>query len=396
MKKLLVCILFFLFVFNGFTQQTNSNGTYKIAVFAPVFIDSAFNGTTYKVTGNSLPKTILPGLDFYNGIMMAIDSLQKEKAHIEVLFYDSKNAAEPMSKILAQKVWDSVSLIIASFKDRQEIKPLADFALSKKIPLISATFPNEGGVNNNPYFILLNSTLKTHCEGIYKFLQKNYSTGNLVYIKRKGKIEDDILGIFSNMGKTTPAIPLKYKTIELSDTFTTKQLQAYLDSTKQNIVVCGTINEAFGIRLVKSLHSIKRYASVAIGMPTWDGIKEFNKAIAFDEANKGIEIIYSTPYNFSRTEKLGKLLVDKYREKYFARASDWFLKGYETMYYFSNLLAKHNTDFMKHLSDADFRQFNAFDIQPVITSKENNTINFLENKKLYFIKKQDGQIKAVY
>ncbi len=396
MKKLLVYILFSQFVINGFTQKNNQTSSYKIVVLAPIFIDSAFNGNTYKVTGNSLPKTILPGLDFYNGVMMAIDSLQKEKANIEVIFYDTKSVSEPMNKVLAQKVWDSVSLIIASFKDRQEIKPLADFALSKKIPLISATFPNEGGVSNNPYFVLLNSTLKTHCEGIYKFIQKNYSTSNLVYIKRKGKIEDDILGIFSNMGKTTPAIPLKYKTIELSDTFTTKQLQAYLDSTKQNVVICGTINETFGIRLVKALHAVKKYPAVAIGMPTWDGIKEFNRAIAFDEVNKGIELIYSTPYNFSKTDKLGKLLVEKYKDKYFARASDWFFKGYESMYYFSNLLVKYNSDFMNHLSDANFRLFNAFDIQPVLINKESTSPQFLENKKLYFVKKQDGVVKSVY
>ena len=389
-------MLVFQFALSGFAQQTNQTSAYKIVVFAPIFIDSAFNGNTYKVTGNSLPKTILPGLDFYNGVMMAVDSLQKEKANIEVIFYDTKSATEPMNKVLSQKVWDSVSLIIASFKDRQEIKPLADFALSKKIPLISATFPNEGGVSNNPYFVLLNSTLKTHCEGIYKFIQKNYSTSNLVYIKRKGKIEDDILGIFSNMGKTTPAIPLKYKTIELSDTFTTKQLQAYLDSTKQNVVICGTINETFGIRLVKALHAVKKYPAVAIGMPTWDGIKEFNRAIAFDEVNKGVEIIYSTPYHFSRTEKLGKSLVEKYKDKYFARASDWFLKGYESMYYFSTLLVKYNKDFLNHLSDADYRIFNAFDIQPVLANKENTSPNFLENKKLYFVKKQDGVVKSVY
>jgi hypothetical protein len=396
MKKLLVCILFFQFAISGFAQQTSQPSAYKIVVFAPVFIDSAFNGNTYKINGNSLPKTILPGLDFYNGVMMAVDSLQKEKANIEVIFYDTKSVAEPMNKVLSQKVWDIVSLIVVSFKDRQEIKPLADFALSKKIPLISATFPNEGGVSNNPYFVLLNSTLKTHCEGIYKFIQKNYSTSNLVYIKRKGKIEDDILGIFSNMGKTTPAIPLKYKTIELSDTFTIKQLQAYLDSTKQNVVICGTINETFGVRLVKALHAVKKYPAVAIGMPTWDGIKEFNKTIAFDEANKGIEIIYSTPYNFSKTEKLGKVLVEKYKGKYFARASDWFFKGYESMYYFSNLLVKYNSDFMNHLSDADFRLFNSFDIQPVFASKQSTSPNFLENKKLYFVKKQDGVVKAVY
>jgi hypothetical protein len=242
--KSLLCLLIFLQCTVGANSQTTTNDSvYKIAVFAPIFIDSAFNGNNYKVTGNYIPKTMLPGLDFYNGIMMAIDSLQKEKANIEVIFFDSKSSQEPMKKILALKVWDSVSLIISSFKDRADIKPLADFALSKEIPLVSATYPNDGGITENPFFILLNPTLKTHCEGIYKHIQKNYSTGNLVYVKRKGRLEDEIQSIFTEMGKTTPAIPLKYKTIELSDVFTIENLQNVLDSNRQNIVICGSVNE---------------------------------------------------------------------------------------------------------------------------------------------------------
>lgn len=393
--KSLLCLLIFLQCTVGANSQTTTNDSvYKIAVFAPIFIDSAFNGNNYKVTGNYIPKTMLPGLDFYNGIMMAIDSLQKEKANIEVIFFDSKSSQEPMKKILALKVWDSVSLIISSFKDRADIKPLADFALSKEIPLVSATYPNDGGITENPFFILLNPTLKTHCEGIYKHIQKNYSTGNLVYVKRKGRLEDEIQSIFTEMGKTTPAIPLKYKTIELSDVFTIENLQNVLDSNRQNIVICGSVNESFGIKLVNILQSNKKYSAIAIGMPTWDGLKDLNKPL-IDETNKGIEIVYSTPYYFSRNTSLVKHLASKYKETFFARASDWFYKGFETMYYFSNTLTKNKGLIFNHLTDKDFTIFNEFEIEQVLPNKDAVLPNYWENKKLYFFKKQNGITKSV-
>ena len=393
--KSLLCLLIFLQCTVGANSQTTTNDSvYKIAVFAPIFIDSAFNGNNYKVTGNYIPKTMLPGLDFYNGIMMAIDSLQKEKANIEVIFFDSKSSQEPMKKILALKVWDSVSLIISSFKDRADIKPLADFALSKEIPLVSATYPNDGGITENPFFILLNPTLKTHCEGIYKHIQKNYSTGNLVYVKRKGRLEDEIQSIFTEMGKTTPAIPLKYKTIELSDVFTIENLQNVLDSNRQNIVICGSVNESFGIKLVNILQSNKKYSAIAIGMPTWDGLKDLNKPL-IDETNKGIEIVYSTPYYFSKNTSLVKHLASKYKETFFARASDWFYKGFETMYYFSNTLTKNKGLIFNHLTDKDFTIFNEFEIEQVLPNKDAVLPNYWENKKLYFFKKQNGITKSV-
>lgn len=367
---------------------------HKIVVFAPIFLDSAFNGNIYKINSNNIPKAILPGLDFYNGIMTAIDSLQKEKNNIEVLFFDSKSTEKPLQKILAEKFWDSVSLIISSFKDRSDIKPLADFALRKEIPLVSATYPNDGGITENPFFILLNPTLRTHCESIYKHVQKNYSTGNLIYVKKKGRLEDEIQNIFLEMSKNTPAIPLKYKTIELTDSFTIRNLQNVLDSNKQNIIICGSVSETFGLRLVKTLQSNKKYSSTAIGMPTWDGIKEFNK-LSMDEKGKGVEIVYSTPYYFSRNKSLLKSLSANYKEKFFARASDWFYKGFETMYYFSNTITKNNGLIFNHLSEKKYTLFNEFEIEQVLPNKEAAIPNYWENKKLYFIKKQDGVIKSV-
>ena len=393
MKKLFLFILAFQFAHFAFSQN-EVNKPLKIAVFSPIFLDSVFNGNTYKLTNNSLPKTVLPGLEFYNGVMMAIDSLEKENIPVEIYIFDSKSGQEPMSTILEKPIWDSISFIIASFKERNEIKPLADFAAKKNIPLVSATFPNDGGVSENPFFVLVNSTLRTHCEGLYKHIQKYYSTGNMVYVKKKGNVEDAIQNIFIDMGKNTPAIPLRYKTIELTDTFTYKQLFSSLDSTKQNVVFCGTISEEFGKRLVKVLGTSKAYRSIAIGMPTWDGIKDFNKTVSA-EASKGIEIVYSSPYLFFRTEKLGKLIANRYKDKYFARPSDWFFKGYESMYIFTKLLIKYQNDFINHLSDKDFKLFNDFDFQPVYIKKENATPDYLENKKLYFIKKQDGVVKSV-
>ncbi len=377
------------------TNDTTSKTVYKVAVLAPIFLDSAFTRNVFKVTGNSLPKNILPGLDFYNGVMMAVDTLQKEKQPLEIIFYDTKNNTLPLKKILTQNVWDSVSLIIASFKDRNEIKLLADFAKQKKIPIISATYPNNGGVGENPYFVILNSTLQTHVEGLYKYIQKKYSNNNIVYIKRKGKLENEIANIFSAMKDATDATPLKYKTVELSDTFTIQQLRNSLDSLKQNVVICGSVNENFGIRLVNSLTALKRINSVAIGMPTWDGIKDFNKP-SMDEVTKGIEIIYTTPYNFKREEGFGKYLTDIYRDKFFARASDWFLKGYEATYFYCHLLTKYPSEFMNYLSaENNFKIFTDFNIQPVLNNKEVPSIDYFENKKLYFIKKQDGAIKSI-
>lgn len=361
----------------------------KVGVFAPIYMDSAFSDNTYKL-GNTLSKSNMPGLEFYNGVMMAIDSLNAEGINAEVFFYDTKSAAEPLNVILENPALQSLSLIIASFNNRAEIKTLSDFALNNKIPLISETFPNDGGIIENPYFVLINSTLKTHTDALYKYLQRTYATSNIVWVKKKGQMEDLIQSYFTDNNKKTPAIPLKVKTVELIDSFSTVDLLNKLDSNRQNIVVCGTLSESFAMSVIKTIGANINYATQIIGMPNWDGFRDLSRP-----EMKGIDILYTSPYNYSRTDKLGMYITTKYRNKFLSRPSDQVFKGYESFFHFTKLWLKHKDNLIHNLSDKSYKLFNDFDIQPVKFKKENKGPDYWENRKLYFIKRVDGQIKLV-
>jgi ABC-type branched-subunit amino acid transport system substrate-binding protein len=356
-----------------------------------LYFDSAFNGNNFKLGNTNLPKFLLPGLEFYNGVMMAIDSLNAEGVNAEVLIYDSKQSESAIQEILSKPELEGVSLIIASFNNRNEIKPLADFALSRKIALISETYPNDGGVTENPYFVLVNSTLRTHIDALYKYLQRFHSTDHLIWIKRKGALEDMIQSFFTELQKKTPSLALRIKTVEMVDSLNQQTLLTSLDSNRNNVLICGSLNEPFGTAIVKTLADNKDYKGTVIGMPTWDGFKDLAKP-----EYKGIEIIYSSPYHFPRTDKIAISISNKYRNKFQARPSDQVFKGFESMYHFSKLLIKHKEAFLNNLSNKSFKVFNEFDIQPIRFKRDNPIPDYLENKKIYILKKLDGQVKPVF
>ena len=70
-------------------------------------------------------------------------------------------------------------------------------------------------------------------------------------------------------------------------------------------------------------------------------------------------------------------------------------KGFEAIYHFGNLLLKYKNNLINHLSDKEFKLFNEYDFQPVKLKATNSLPDYLENKKLYFIKKVDTQIKSI-
>lgn len=375
----------------GFVQktiaQTDTSIPKKIAVFAPVYLDTAFRGDTYQLGKNNLPAYMIPGLDFYNGVMLAIDSLNKENAAIQVLFYDSKSLTEPIAQVVNKPEMQDVSLIIASFNNRNDIKLLADFALSKKIPLISATYPNSGGVRNNPYLILLNPTLSAHIEAVYKYMHRFYPTDPIIYFRKKGAVENLIESDIYGMNDKTQGLPLKLSSVELSDSFNTADVLDHLDSTHQNIVFCGSLDEKFGMKLSAALSSNLSYPVTAIGMPTWDGLKDISKDLS---------IIYSTPYQHRRADMTSIRMAKQYMAMFLTAPSDMVYKGFETMYHFTRLLLWYPENFMGHLSDKAFKVFNEYQIEPSSINRDTSTTDYLENKKLYFIQKKDGIIKSVY
>lgn len=364
---------------------------HKIAIFAPLYLDSAFDGANeYRYAKNVFPKFINPGLEFYEGAQLALDSLNKEKANLEIHVFDTRSATETVSQQLGKPELKNVELIIA-FCSGAEVKTFADAGLQKNIPVINVNLPNDGGVTSNPFFVMLNSTLKTQCEGIYRHVQKYYSLNPIIVFRKKGQLEDRIKMYFDEFSKSTLSIPLKLKYIDLTDSFTVNQLTPYLDTTNQTLCIAGSLDENFGKRLALHLAILKKqkYKAAVMGMPTWDAIKDFTKP-----EYKGIEIIYSTPFYNPRTDKVSMSITDYFSTKMYARPSDMVMRGYETVWRFGKLLMQYKSDIASNLTRKEYNIFREFDIQPVL-NKQSMTLDYFENKKLYFLKWQDGIIKSV-
>lgn len=375
------------------SQTYDTSKPLKVAVFTPLYVDDVFSASADNSTKTNLPKNVLPGLEFYNGVMMAIDSLNAEGTKVEISIYDTKQASTPLTSILKAPGLANVGLIIAAITNPTDLKLFADHALSKNIPLISATYPNYLGVSANPFFVLLNSSLQAHLEGLYKHMQRYYTSHNIVAVTKKGgAAEDYIKNYITSLNKNTKSVPLKIKWIVIDEaTVSIKDFRSSLDSTKSNILFVASPSENFGTKVVQTISNAESYRTTAIGMPTWDNVKELDKPEC-----RNVEIIFSTPFlYYSQNQALSSLLNIRYKDKYYSRPSDMVFKGFETTFHFTKLLIKHKSNLVNNLSDKDFTLFNQFILEPVTLKSNHVKPDFLENRKLYFIKKQAGNIKSI-
>lgn len=361
---------------------------HKIAIFTPLYLDSAFDATgNFKYNEKNYARFVNAGLEFYIGVQAALDSLQKRGAPLEVHVIDLR-AKKGLMAQLADSILNNVELIIAQ-SNSIETKTLADFAFRKKIPFISTTFPNDAGVGNNPYFVVLNSTLQTHVEGIYRFIQKNYPNQNILLFTKNGTQEEQIKNYFSDFSKATLTSPLNIKFVNVEDASNPSR---FLDSNKKNICITGSMDESFGSALAAELSFLsKTYPVTLIGMPTWDNFN-LNK-----QDYNGLEIIYTAPFQYSKNSNfLASKLSTHFTNKMSNSPGDMFYRGYESTLRFSMLLLDTKKDIASNLTRRGNTIFTQFDIQPHFKDSNNMVLDYFENKNLYFIKVQGGARTVLY
>ncbi len=238
--------------------------------------------------------------------------------------------------------------------------------------------------------MVLNSTLRTHCEGIYQYLQKYHRNDRIVLFRKSGVQENQIRDYFLDFSKATTTAPLTIQFVEVGSNFGLTSITGRLDSTRRNVCITGSLDESFGTRLLQQVASVgSTYPTTMIGMPTWDAFNLSKPEYKF------IEILYTTPFNYNKTSGLGARIANLFDEAINSRPSDMYFRGYETMLRFALLLLETKADVASNLSRKGNYVFTQFDIQPVFMDPAAMTLDYFENKKLYYIKYSNGVRSAV-
>jgi hypothetical protein len=370
--------------------DTTFHKTVNATILLPLYLDSAFKNDSYRY-GSNIPKFILSTLEFYNGVQLAADSLRQEgiNARIEVIDSRKDSAA---TQLFSQANYYKPALIIGIVQSGSELKTLSGLALSNNVPFISATYPNDGGVTANQNLLIVNSTLKTHCTALYKYLQRNYNGENVVLVTRKGGLDDRIKNYLREAEKNAEGNKFKWAMASLPDSFTNIQLAVYLDSNKHNTIIGATLDGSFSSQIISTLSALnENYKSTVFGMPTWDELPLQKPEY------KGIDVYYSTPFiSYSGNPNVYSSLIKKFKKIANSKPSDMVFKGFEVTYRYIKTLYQHPDEFMKYVNDGSCKVFADFKFEAVVSKQGTDVTNYWENKKIYFVKKTDGTIKGVY
>ena len=359
--------------------ETAKKDVYRVDVLLPLQLGSLVqNG---KPVYKKAPDHVMPYINFYEGLSIAAQALRGKDLKMELYVHDISDPAESLDRLIFGRQLDSTDLIIGMLQS-PDIPEVAAFAKKEKINFVSALSPADADTRDNPYFILIQPTLQTHIRQLISFAEKKY-----------GKNPKYIFHTNNTSGEKEAYTQLREALIDEKDLniidcsrfqLGTDTLSRLFDSNKVNVVFVSVLDIGNAEKILNTLAAMPAaYRFEIFGMPSWKSLRGLNSGNYMR-----LSIHYTTPFYYDPTTGTGRYVSTEYANTYGGTPSEMVYRGYESLYWFGNLLERYGPVFNRNIRDVSAAPFTRYDIQPA-WSKENDFL-YLENNKLYILHYQNG------
>jgi len=351
---------------------------YRVDVLAALYLDELVKDDKADFK-NRLPEQAAPGYYFYEGIKLAADTLNNLGYNIDVHIHDITQQGLSPENLIRHKTLLGSDLIIGLVQS-EKIPALAEYARKSKINFVSALSPSDADVRNNPFFTIVQPTLRTHCEQIRKKAMELHPTASLIMIGNTGNSTDSAAFRYTREGQEK-----KLKQLYWGVTADRNTLEKLLDTGKTNAVIIPVISTDVADSILQQLSDwFPDHRFAIFGMPSWPGVASIRKQNAFPN----MSVMYTAAFNFDNTAPAIQALNAHYKSEFGGKPVEMVYRGYEILYWSAYLLQKYGTVFNNRLSDTGGAAFTRFDIKPQWTAE--NDLLYLENEHVYFYRYQAG------
>lgn len=369
---------------------------YRIAVILP-FMSRSFTPSPTK----EIPASSLKAVELYEGISMAIDSLQY-KLSLQVDVFDSMRDTQVIRKLINSDTLLNVDAIIGPVTS-QNVRMLAQYAKDNKIYLISPLNSRDDLTEDNPFYIQVNPSFKSHAQNIVRNLEKiqfEKQTSSLEkkYIFISGPSDTTRLNTLIDAFRLQFNLPnqplhtLHFRTNSIDE----KALNQFIDPKKNNILLVPSKSESFVYNILREAQKFltttdnhKKSMITVIGLDQW---RYFNR-INFDYYQQ-LSLHLSSEFFFDKYADVNQRIQRNYASKFGISPREFGIIGFDIMKWTGLSLKYFGQHFIHHSWKRKLRGYHTtFDFQPsyqvledVELESGSQIIRSYENQHLHFLK----------
>jgi LysM repeat protein/ABC-type branched-subunit amino acid transport system substrate-binding protein len=290
-------------------------------------------------------------LEFYEGALLAIDSLQRKGMNVELCVFDASNL-HMINALLQLDVFRELDLIIGPvYPELQET--VASFAAKNRIAMVSPLANTGNFEENNPYYFKVNPSRDYQVDQSAKYIASEFKTKNFVRLKMNGN-NGSTESKMANLGseKLLNAKQQDGGDITLYHEYSFSQqglhgIKALLDNTAENVFVIPTDDEAQVSVAVTNLTALAEHYDVVLM-----GTSNFPKMKSIQTENyHRIRLRYLAPTFVDYNKPLVRHFIGNYRAVFSGEPTQFSFQGFDVSYYFLSALYRYGKNFRDCLPD---------------------------------------------
>lgn len=349
----------------------NPNRTYHVAFFIPFDfrepepldslikdIESEYRKARiterYRME-EKVPQAV-PYLEFFQGSLLALDSMRKTGMKLDVRFYDTRKSMARMNELLEEPGIDNMDLIIGPFFPFN-LEIASEFARRHRIPMVTPFYSQLDFLGDNPYLFQVNPSLERSYSDLARLVASKYDY-NIVYVREEDSLDREkhmLLQelIFDGFDAYHPEEPVIFKELVLTLDHT-DEIVLSLSRDRKNLIVVPSRNEALASRVVNTLYfRLNDYDIELVGTPHWTEFSSIDSRYYH-----GLGLIFYSPFRMDYLDPKVDSYLKIYRDHFYAEPGamsrqgiNYGIAGFDITLFFTNALREFGPRFILSLDE---------------------------------------------
>lgn len=350
--------------------KSDKRGVINVAVILPFMLQQ-----THPDTKASLYT------EYYQGFLMAVDSLKRQGASINVYAYDSEESDATVRRILTNPEMKEMDLIIAPESDNH-IKLIADFGLANDINVVNTfSLKNEEVSHNAKIFQTNIPHSYLYAEAADRFI-RYLGNRKVIFLTHTGE-ENDKRDFIAGLKEELSRAHIAYSEIRFDNELNLLNQDSILTGASGIVFVPTSAKKKELSLIVAPIETLKENRTdldiALFGYPEWltqvpEYLNEFYKLNTYLYSR-----FYANPFD-ENTKAFHKRFLYWYNKDMINASPQYALLGFDTGIYFLTAIRANGKNFAtQQLTSSSDRIQTDFSFQRI-----NNWSGFI-NKSFYFV-----------
>ncbi len=299
-------------------------------------------------------------LEFYEGALLAVQSLQKEGLSINLSVFDTERDSATVQQFIDNGDLRDMDLIIGPAYTHN-MRMVAEYGEERRIPVVSPLASRNVLLEDNSYLFQVRPTFETEVEKLTGFVS-GFHDKNIVMIHPGDSLEAshvDLLKrrMFYKLSFYTFFSEVVFKEVIYNDQITKNDsinsIEHALSADIKNIVIVPTDNEPFVSNIVSILNTLSAdYEVLLVGYQSWQRFRNIELQHFYN-----LNLHICTPFILDYTREEVKAFIRSFRESFQGEPEPFSFawQGHDITYYFVSGIARYGRRFrnysMRHRVD---------------------------------------------